>query len=469
MKPRLDIRPLLCVLMFALALTGCGAQPAGPAAATVAPFPAAPTPVSTTATPVPPTATTVPSTATATIPPPTATLVPPTATPVQPSATPAADRSLDGEWEGTTNQGAKIHFTVQDHGLVEMEADYSFALTGCSLSGPARLWTRDPRPFSGSNFSDRLSARATVDGHFDSENTASGTIKVRVAESQCAGNGEAKWSATKRAATPASSAAPATVPPAPTPSGPTAIIKAATLRVRSGPGTAYPVVASVEQGAALPVLGQAGECAWLKVTLPKGQGWVAGSTQYASLNVACSAIPAATAPPPPTAQPTTDAAAQPQKSAAAPIKGAPTQVDLATADAPTIGGVLLDNSRFYLPLAKELEGMLTQGSGSCPRMVQLLDVFVAAPRYRELAAMLWSWRRERPSHLEQRLYEFLGIYSAGIDPFLHESFRNMRASCGAGKWPDATLRQQGQQWATRVGGSGKFETVVQYLGPLLGR
>lgn len=83
MQLRIDVRPVLCLLVCALALAGCGAHPAAPTAAFVTPAPGVPTAVPTTATPVPPTA--LPPTATA-VPPP-ATPIPPTATPVPPTAT----------------------------------------------------------------------------------------------------------------------------------------------------------------------------------------------------------------------------------------------------------------------------------------------------------------------------------------------------------------------------------------------
>ena len=60
-------------------------------------------------------------------------------------------------------------------------------------------------------------------------------------------------------------------------------------------------------------------------------------------------------------------------------------------------------------------------------------------------------------------------YSAGIDPFLHDSFKTMRASCQARQWPAADARQAGQQWAGMVGGSQKFVHVVNNLGPMLGQ
>jgi hypothetical protein len=108
-------------------------------------------------------------------------------------------------------------------------------------------------------------------------------------------------------------------------------VQSATLNVRGGPDTAYPVIAAVQQGEALLIIGQAKDCAWLKVTTPQGQaGWVAGGAQFVSFSLACADIPVAAAPPPPTAAPTPTEAPRPTAPPAATAAPAP-----APAPAPT--------------------------------------------------------------------------------------------------------------------------------------
>ena len=76
----------------------------------------------------------------------------------------------------------------------------------------------------------------------------------------------------------------------------TATVVIASLNVRSGPATSYARVAGVKKGDVLTVLGQSGNCAWLKIATPqKQEGWVSGAARYVTLNVKCSAIPAASA------------------------------------------------------------------------------------------------------------------------------------------------------------------------------
>lgn len=77
---------------------------------------------------------------------------------------------------------------------------------------------------------------------------------------------------------------------------PIATVKLATLNVRKGPDTSYPVLTTARQNAALPVLGQFNKCAWLKVQSAAGEGWVAGAAKYVTLNVACATLPEAAAP-----------------------------------------------------------------------------------------------------------------------------------------------------------------------------
>ena len=115
-------------------------------------------------------------------------------------------------------------------------------------------------------------------------------------------------------------------------SSPNAVVKLATLNVRAGPGVGYAVIAAVRQGDELSILGQAQDCAWLKVETPQGgEGWVAASVQYVTFAPACDAIPEAAIPPMPTATaapPTALPAAVVPPATAAPPAAGSSQSDL---------------------------------------------------------------------------------------------------------------------------------------------
>jgi uncharacterized protein YgiM (DUF1202 family) len=81
---------------------------------------------------------------------------------------------------------------------------------------------------------------------------------------------------------------------------PTATVKVRGLNVRSGPGTNYPVVANVNAGQALVIVGSAVNCSWLKVQDGGRElGWISGSSQYVTVTTPCSGLPVET--PTPTA------------------------------------------------------------------------------------------------------------------------------------------------------------------------
>lgn len=104
--------------------------------------------------------------------------------------------------------------------------------------------------------------------------------------------------------------------PTPRPTSPTAEVLVEGLNIRSGPGTTFPVVSKGSIGQRLPVSGQSGNCAWLRVVLEDGsEGWISGAASYSSLNVPCSALPNAGAA---AAQPAPVAAATPTPRPAAP-------------------------------------------------------------------------------------------------------------------------------------------------------
>lgn len=58
------------------------------------------------------------------------------------------------------------------------------------------------------------------------------------------------------------------------------------LRVRSGPGMTYPVVANLAQGQVVPVLNPGSDSGWLQVQLPdqKGTGWIAANPNYVTVS-----------------------------------------------------------------------------------------------------------------------------------------------------------------------------------------
>jgi len=81
---------------------------------------------------------------------------------------------------------------------------------------------------------------------------------------------------------------------------PIAEVTANALNIRSGPGTTYARVGSVNQGDQLAVIGQTNDCGWLNIqTRDELVGWISGSSRYVTLNAECSTIPEAEAPAPP--------------------------------------------------------------------------------------------------------------------------------------------------------------------------
>jgi uncharacterized protein YraI len=78
-----------------------------------------------------------------------------------------------------------------------------------------------------------------------------------------------------------------------------AVVNSESLSVRSGPGTVYDVLSYVVRGDNLTILGQANNCAWLKVKTTDGKtGWVAAT--YLVYSIACGEIAQAPIPPVPT-------------------------------------------------------------------------------------------------------------------------------------------------------------------------
>lgn len=98
--------------------------------------------------------------------------------------------------------------------------------------------------------------------------------------------------------------------------GPTVTVKVQGLNVRSGPGTNYSVIANVNAGQSLTIVGSATNCSWLKVQENgRDLGWISGSNQFVTFTVPCSTLPVTAAPavptpaPPPAPPPATNSGA----------------------------------------------------------------------------------------------------------------------------------------------------------------
>ncbi len=103
-------------------------------------------------------------------------------------------------------------------------------------------------------------------------------------------------------------------PPAPTETPiPKPMVQASNaMNVRSGPGTAYPVVGALDTGQQSEIVGKNPQGDWWQVALPSGQnGWVYGPLVQTSGDTAAIAVAANIPEPPPTPTPAPVAAAPP--------------------------------------------------------------------------------------------------------------------------------------------------------------
>ena len=93
------------------------------------------------------------------------------------------------------------------------------------------------------------------------------------------------------------------------------------LRVRSGPGTIYPIIGVLRNGAAVRIVGKSSDSFWWKIECPPGSGgecWSSAAAQFgAATNTADVSVAAAPPPPPPTATQAATAVAQTTASASA--------------------------------------------------------------------------------------------------------------------------------------------------------
>lgn len=80
-------------------------------------------------------------------------------------------------------------------------------------------------------------------------------------------------------------------------SGPTVTVNVRGLNVRSGPGTSYAVIASVNAGKVLTIVGSAANCNWLKVQDGgRDLGWISGGNQFVTFTAPCATLPVTAAP-----------------------------------------------------------------------------------------------------------------------------------------------------------------------------
>jgi TolB protein len=87
----------------------------------------------------------------------------------------------------------------------------------------------------------------------------------------------------------------------PTPSPLMGRVNAYGLNVRSGPGTAYPIVGGLRLGDMVEVVGKNAASTWLRITYDGQGAWVAAA--YVDLTGSLAAVPEVSAPPPPTPLP----------------------------------------------------------------------------------------------------------------------------------------------------------------------
>ncbi|MCX7669234.1 MAG: SH3 domain-containing protein, partial [Anaerolineae bacterium] len=123
-------------------------------------------------------------------------------------------------------------------------------------------------------------------------------------------------------ATPLPTATPAptaTLAPTATEAPPRVKVTSDQLNIRSGPGTAYPVVGRLQRDDEAKVIGKSEDGKWWQIEVKEGKGWVSGEFVAPSGPVA--GLPVVKAPPPPTAPPAVAAAAAAAGSAPPPSGG----------------------------------------------------------------------------------------------------------------------------------------------------
>ncbi len=130
--------------------------------------------------------------------------------------------------------------------------------------------------------------------------------------------------------TPLPTDTPTSLPPTPLP---TAKVMAKLLNLRAGPGTTYPIVATLKQGDVLTVLGRTPDNLWIAVRASASvSGWCSAQSKYVSLSVEVGRLATVSSPGEPQAAIVTSAIESAAGTEALPTQALPTQ---APAPAPT--------------------------------------------------------------------------------------------------------------------------------------
>jgi hypothetical protein len=303
--------PLLTLLtVVVLLLSACGAsKPAPPPAPTAASVPPTVTPVPPTATLVPASATPTPVPPTVTPVPPTATLIPPTSTLALPTATPTRALPTYSEVLKAYPKDAQLCCTDAQVSKVTADWIWTFAEGGTICPGRSELMVGSGGLTVGEVFfggrwkcyGAKITVKETVT--IDGKGYTPGTMLT--VDKDLNWVEVSSWDSQPEPATilaspeiasealPESASALVAGPPTPEPT-PEAVVVTDALNLRDGPGLDYPVQGTARRGDVLQVIGQTGDCRWLNVSSSIAlDGWVAGTSQYVTLSVACEAFPVA--------------------------------------------------------------------------------------------------------------------------------------------------------------------------------
>jgi len=122
-------------------------------------------------------------------------------------------------------------------------------------------------------------------------------VDTKAIETQVAGKIYSTLTASAPTTAPSSTSAPTLAPssiptPAPVPTA-EAVVLAATLNMREGPDTSFPILLALQRDEKLSVTGKYQNCEWMQVKKSSGeQGWIKIGSGYASVSGDCAAIPA---------------------------------------------------------------------------------------------------------------------------------------------------------------------------------
>lgn len=170
-----------------------------------------------------------------------------------------------------------------------------------------------------------------------------------------------------------------------------------------------------------------------------------------------------TSTPTPTARPPTRTPKPPTPTT---IPLLPTPADWTAVDWTEIARIILRGAMVYRPQMVEVKALLGQDPTNCARLAYLLDNLANAPRYREVANLLWEWRG-RPG-LEGELWSYLDAYG-DVNMFRLDTFRVLSDACAAGTQPTAEQREAALHWMIEVADPiAKMDHVINRLDPEVG-